>query len=180
MGSSCFWTSLQPHTHTRDSIIITSQEPALPLYLQSTYNFDVSKIGLVYIAAVVPSFICEHFETSLYPAYRFPCSVLTPCQTPSASPLSGWYADHHSTVASTLICLVCSLPFWCLIAFKGTIAYFIVMFACISTSHCTRWAALRADSMTHALLHRLLLRGRHFPYHGRARRRHAQHGWGRM
>ncbi|PIL30877.1 MFS general substrate transporter [Ganoderma sinense ZZ0214-1] len=38
-------------------IIITAQEPALPLYLQSTYNFDVSKIGLVYIAAIVPSFI---------------------------------------------------------------------------------------------------------------------------
>ncbi|KAI1786300.1 MFS general substrate transporter [Ganoderma leucocontextum] len=87
-------------------IILSSQEPALPLYLQSTYNFDVSKIGLVYIAAVVPSFI--------------------------SSPLSGWYADRRSTIASTLICLICSLPFWCLIAFKGNIVYFILMFACIN------------------------------------------------
>ncbi|KAM5534344.1 hypothetical protein V8D89_011937 [Ganoderma adspersum] len=87
-------------------IIITTQEPALPLYLQSIYNFDVSKIGLVYIAAIVPSFI--------------------------SSPLSGWYADHRSTVASSLTCLVCSLPFWCLIAFKGSIVYFLAMFACIN------------------------------------------------
>lgn len=38
--------------------MISSMEPVLPLYLQSTFGLDVSKIGLVYIAAVVPSFIC--------------------------------------------------------------------------------------------------------------------------
>lgn len=39
--------------------MISSMEPVLPLYLQSTFGLDVSKIGLVYIAAVVPSFICR-------------------------------------------------------------------------------------------------------------------------
>lgn len=40
------------------SIMISSLEPVVPLYLQSVYGLDVSKIGLIYIAAVVPSFIC--------------------------------------------------------------------------------------------------------------------------
>ncbi|EJF58463.1 MFS general substrate transporter [Dichomitus squalens LYAD-421 SS1] len=84
-------------------VVMTSQEPALPLYLHSAYSFGVSKVGLIYIAAVVPSFI--------------------------SSPLAGWYADHSGTVTSTLICLLCSLPFWILIAFKGNVAYFIAMFA---------------------------------------------------
>lgn len=41
--------------------MISSMEPVLPLYLQSTFGLDVSKIGLVYIAAVVPSFICAFY-----------------------------------------------------------------------------------------------------------------------
>ena len=74
MGLLSFLTALYTFdAHTGDRIIITTQEPALPLYLQSTYNFDVSKIGLVYIAAIVPSFICEHPAASLSSTYRLPC-----------------------------------------------------------------------------------------------------------
>ncbi|RDX43975.1 MFS general substrate transporter [Lentinus brumalis] len=84
-------------------LIVTSQEPALPLYLQSTYGLDVSKVGLVYLAAVIPSFF--------------------------SAPLSGWYADRGGTVASTLVCAICTVPFYILIFIKGPLVYFLVMFA---------------------------------------------------
>ncbi|KAH9891124.1 MFS general substrate transporter [Cubamyces lactineus] len=87
-------------------IMISSLEPVLPLYLQSTYGFDVSKVGLIYIAAVVPSFI--------------------------SSPLSGWYADRGGTIVSTVVCLVGSLPFWCLLIIRSHLAYFITMFALLN------------------------------------------------
>ncbi|KAJ8473714.1 hypothetical protein ONZ51_g7690 [Trametes cubensis] len=87
-------------------IMISSLEPVLPLYLQSTYGFDVSKVGLIYIAAVVPSFI--------------------------SSPLSGWYADRGGTIVSTVVCLVGSLPFWCLLVIRSHLAYFITMFALLN------------------------------------------------
>lgn len=38
--------------------IIASQEPALPLHLQDVWHFNPSKVGLVYIAAVVPTLFC--------------------------------------------------------------------------------------------------------------------------
>ena len=38
--------------------IISSEEPALPLHLQDVWNFNPSKVGLVYIAAVVPTLFC--------------------------------------------------------------------------------------------------------------------------
>ncbi|KAI0757424.1 MFS general substrate transporter [Daedaleopsis nitida] len=87
-------------------LIITSQEPALPLYLQSTYGLNVSKVGLVYIAAIVPSFI--------------------------SSPLTGWYSDRGGTLASTLVCMIGSIPFYILIFIKGPLVYFLVMFALLN------------------------------------------------
>ena len=48
-----------PRPDAAFSILVTTQEPVLPLYLEATYGLDTSKIGLVYIAAVVPSFICK-------------------------------------------------------------------------------------------------------------------------
>ncbi|KAI0367508.1 MFS general substrate transporter [Pilatotrama ljubarskyi] len=83
-------------------IMLTSLEPVLPLYLQETFGLDVSKIGLVYIVAVVPSFV--------------------------SSPLSGWYADRGGTTTSTIVCLLGSLPFWFLIFIRVNLAYFLVMF----------------------------------------------------
>ncbi|KAI0762569.1 MFS general substrate transporter [Fomes fomentarius] len=86
-------------------IIITSQEPVVPLYLRSIYGLTVDKIGLVYLAVVIPTFI--------------------------SSPLSGWYSDRGGTTLSTLICLMGTIPFWVLIFIKGPLAYFIVMFGCL-------------------------------------------------
>ncbi|KAI0666238.1 MFS general substrate transporter [Trametes maxima] len=87
-------------------IMISSLEPVLPLYLQAEYGLDVSKVGLVYIAAVVPSFF--------------------------SAPISGWYADRGGTIISTVLCLLGSLPFWCLIIIRSHLAYFIVMFALLN------------------------------------------------
>lgn len=106
--------------------MISSVEPVLPLYLQSKYGLDVSKVGLVYIAAVVPSFICMYtYATS----YRWPLM-----QYVIASPLAGWYADRGGTIVSTLVCLVGALPFWGVIIVQVNLAYFIAMFACLSES----------------------------------------------
>ncbi|KAI0761685.1 MFS general substrate transporter [Trametes elegans] len=87
-------------------IMISSIEPVLPLYLQSEYGLNVSKVGLVYIAAVVPSFI--------------------------SSPVAGWYADRGGAIVSTLVCLVGALPFWGVIIVQVNLAYFIAMFACLN------------------------------------------------
>ncbi|KAL7285847.1 hypothetical protein ACG7TL_000956 [Trametes sanguinea] len=87
-------------------VLISSTEPVLPLYLQSTFNFDVSKVGLVYIAAVVPSFI--------------------------SSPVSGWYADRGGTIVSTVVCLIGAIPFWCLLVVHTNLAYFIAMYALLN------------------------------------------------
>ncbi|CDO70927.1 hypothetical protein BN946_scf184829.g35 [Trametes cinnabarina] len=87
-------------------VMITSTEPVLPLYLQTTFDFDVSKVGLIYIAAIVPSFV--------------------------SSPVSGWYADRGGTIVSTLVCLIGAIPFWCLLTVHSNLAYFIVMFALLN------------------------------------------------
>ncbi|KAI0735682.1 MFS general substrate transporter [Earliella scabrosa] len=86
-------------------LIITSQEPVIPLYLQSTYGLSAGAVGLVYLAGVVPSLI--------------------------SNPLSGWLADTRGTTFSTLICIIGTFPFWILIFIKGPLAYFIVMFGCL-------------------------------------------------
>ncbi|KAI0825235.1 MFS general substrate transporter [Trametes gibbosa] len=87
-------------------IMISSLEPVLPLFLQSTYGLDASKVGLVYIAAIVPSFV--------------------------SSPLSGWYADRGGTIISTFICLVGAFPFWFLLFIPSNLAYFISMYALLN------------------------------------------------
>ena len=40
-------------------VTYTSQEPALPVRLQDLYGFDSLKVGLVFLAAVVPTIFCK-------------------------------------------------------------------------------------------------------------------------
>lgn len=40
------------------SLVFTSQEPALPLHLQEIWNMSSSRVGVVYLAAVIPTLIC--------------------------------------------------------------------------------------------------------------------------
>lgn len=39
-------------------VVYSSQEPALPLHLQQVWGLGSAKVGLVYLAAVVPTIIC--------------------------------------------------------------------------------------------------------------------------
>ncbi|KAL6300266.1 major facilitator superfamily domain-containing protein [Sparassis latifolia] len=84
-------------------ILYTSQEPALPLYLQAQWNFNASKVGLVYIAAVVP--------------------------TVFSSALTGWLSDRIGTAGVTVLCLALSLPWFSLLIIRGALAFFIVVYA---------------------------------------------------
>jgi DHA1 family solute carrier family 18 vesicular amine transporter 1/2 len=38
---------------------MTSQESALPLHMQKVWGYDPAKIGLVSLAAVVPTVLCK-------------------------------------------------------------------------------------------------------------------------
>lgn len=60
------------------------QEPSLPLHLQSIWEFNSDRVGLAYLAAVVPALICKSY--SLTKRHL----VLTRV---AASPLAGFYVD---------------------------------------------------------------------------------------
>jgi MFS transporter, DHA1 family, solute carrier family 18 (vesicular amine transporter), member 1/2 len=55
-------------------VAYSAQEPALPLHMQATWGYGAGKVGVVMIAAVVPTLF--------------------------SSPLSGWYTDRRGTGAS--------------------------------------------------------------------------------
>jgi hypothetical protein len=48
-------------------IAYSSQEPALPLHLQAIWGLKSSKVGLVFLAAVVPTLFCKSMNTILEP-----------------------------------------------------------------------------------------------------------------
>ncbi len=77
-------------------------------------------------------------------------------------------------MASTLVCAICTVPFYILIFIKGPLVYFLVMFAFLSKSIGLRVPAALLR-MTHSLSRlRLLLLGLDFPGHSRACRGHAK------
>ncbi|RDB29583.1 putative MFS-type transporter C18.02 [Hypsizygus marmoreus] len=84
-------------------IIYTSQEPAIPLHLQSVWGFNSEKVGLVFLAAVVPTIF--------------------------SSSLSGWYADHKGPEWLVFGCTLLALPWWVVVIIRGPVALFIVAFA---------------------------------------------------
>ncbi|KAJ3557689.1 hypothetical protein NM688_g1336 [Phlebia brevispora] len=84
-------------------IVYSSQEPAVPLYLQALWGLNSSKVGLIYLAAVIPTLF--------------------------SSPLAGWWADRKGTEWITVASFVSSIPWWVLITIHSSLAFFIVMFA---------------------------------------------------
>ena len=106
------------------SLVLTSQEPVLPLYLEAVYGFDTAKVGLVYIGAVVPSFVCKCPRRSQKSTHPRPITI--------ASPLSGWYADKKGALAATLVFMIGSVPFFILVILKEPVAFFLVMFSFVS------------------------------------------------
>ncbi|KIK70387.1 hypothetical protein GYMLUDRAFT_89423 [Collybiopsis luxurians FD-317 M1] len=84
-------------------ILYSCIEPTLPLRMQSSFGFNSSKVGLVFLAAVIPSFF--------------------------SGPLTGYIADRYGTSWITLASLVSSMPWWGLMIIDGNLALFITSFA---------------------------------------------------
>lgn len=85
------------------TIALTSLEPTLPLHLESVWNLNSSIIGVVLIAAVVPSII--------------------------SSPLAGWWSDYHGPEWVVFGGILLTLPWWGIIMIRGPLAVFIVTYA---------------------------------------------------
>lgn len=100
-----------------------SVEPTLPLKLQDSFGFDSTKVGLVFLAAVVPTFACKS-------------PVLATCQTDDlfqAGPLAGHICDRYGTSFISLVSYVASVPWWALMIINN-LPLLIVTFALTSMS----------------------------------------------
>ncbi|EKM60730.1 uncharacterized protein PHACADRAFT_133462 [Phanerochaete carnosa HHB-10118-sp] len=97
-------TSVSPiiHADLDRSVAYASQEPALPLHLQAVWNFDSSRVGLIYLGGVIPTLI--------------------------SSPLSGWITDWYGSEWTLSISFLLILPWFGLLTINGPLALFIAMF----------------------------------------------------
>jgi len=84
-------------------IIYSAQEPTLPLHLQAVWGLDSRKVGLVYIAGVVPTLF--------------------------SAPITGVYSDRHGIEWLLFICLTTALPWWVTLLVQRSLALFIVSYA---------------------------------------------------
>ncbi|EGO02763.1 hypothetical protein SERLA73DRAFT_176125 [Serpula lacrymans var. lacrymans S7.3] len=84
-------------------IVNSSQEPSLPLHLQAIWGFDSYKVGLVYLAAVVPALV--------------------------SSPLAGYYTDRKGSHYLTCLCLLLALPWWVVLTLRRSLVLFIFALA---------------------------------------------------
>ncbi|KAJ7139595.1 major facilitator superfamily domain-containing protein [Mycena epipterygia] len=84
-------------------IIYSAQEPTLPLHLQSIWGLNSAKVGLVYLAAVVPTLF--------------------------SAPLAGWYTDRQGVEWLSAICLTLALPWYVVMIVQRSLALFITAYA---------------------------------------------------
>ncbi|KAF9025623.1 major facilitator superfamily domain-containing protein [Rhodocollybia butyracea] len=93
--------------HLRCSLaLIMSIEPTIPLHLQSAFGFDSTKVGLVFLAAIGPTF--------------------------AAGPLAGHISDRYGPGWISLLSYVASIPWWTLMIINN-LPLLIVSFALTST-----------------------------------------------
>ncbi|ESK85878.1 mfs amine [Moniliophthora roreri MCA 2997] len=83
-------------------IVNTAVEPALPIHMNEVWNFDSTKVGLIFIAAVVPSF--------------------------PSSAIAGYLTDRWGTPSIVIASLILSIPWWFVLT-VNTLGLFIVAFA---------------------------------------------------
>ncbi|KAJ7604899.1 MFS general substrate transporter [Mycena polygramma] len=83
-------------------IIASMQEPTLPLHLQDIWGLTSSKVGLVYLAGVVPTLF--------------------------SAPISGWYTDRKGVEWLSSICIILALPWWVLMLVQRSLALFITSY----------------------------------------------------
>ena len=105
----------------------SSQEPALPLHLQAAWGLDSSQVGLVFLAAVVPTLFCAYFQFNAFEMGNFNIS------NSLASPLAGWYADRKGSEWIAFWPLALALPWWVIVIIQGPLALFVTSFAVEST-----------------------------------------------
>ncbi|KAJ7923010.1 major facilitator superfamily domain-containing protein [Mycena leptocephala] len=84
-------------------IIYSAQEPTLPLHLQDIWGLNSTKVGLVYLAGVVPTFF--------------------------SAPLAGWYSDRRGVEWLSVICITLALPWWVVMIIQRSLALFITAYA---------------------------------------------------
>ncbi|KAG1769646.1 major facilitator superfamily domain-containing protein [Suillus occidentalis] len=84
-------------------LVQSMQEPSLPLHLQSVWNFNSDRVGLAYLAAVLPALI--------------------------SSPLAGYYVDQVGSDYITCICLLLALPWWIIMTLRQSLPLFIFSLA---------------------------------------------------
>ncbi|KAF8213645.1 major facilitator superfamily domain-containing protein [Mycena galopus ATCC 62051] len=84
-------------------IVYSAQEPTLPLHLQDIWGLDSRRVGLVYLAGVVPTFF--------------------------SAPIVGWYSDRRGVEWLSVICIVLALPWWVVMIVQRSLALFIVAYA---------------------------------------------------
>lgn len=85
------------------AIAFTMFEPTLPLRLQDVWNFNSSKVGLVYLACAAPTII--------------------------SSPLSGWIADRYGVEWITVLSILLAIPWYFILIIKSHLAIFLVALA---------------------------------------------------
>ncbi|TRM57206.1 major facilitator superfamily domain-containing protein [Schizophyllum amplum] len=83
-------------------IAYSAQEPTLPLHLADQWGFNSSKVGLIYLAGVIPTLF--------------------------SSPITGWYTDRKGAEWATSWSLLLAVPWWVVITIDGHIALFIVAY----------------------------------------------------
>ncbi|KAH0590231.1 hypothetical protein J132_01681 [Termitomyces sp. J132] len=83
-------------------IFYTIQEPTLPLHLQDQWGLNSAKVGLVFLASVVPTLF--------------------------ATPLTGWYSDKKGPEWVAFACLLLALPWSVVLILRKSLALFVVAF----------------------------------------------------
>ncbi|KAJ7102430.1 MFS general substrate transporter [Mycena belliarum] len=83
-------------------IVYSAQEPTLPLHLHDVWGLNSAKVGLVYLAGVVPTLF--------------------------SAPIAGWYSDHQGVEWLATICIVLAVPWWVLMILEKSLGLFITSY----------------------------------------------------
>ncbi|KZT23837.1 MFS general substrate transporter [Neolentinus lepideus HHB14362 ss-1] len=84
-------------------LVYASQEPTIPLHMQAEWGYDSTKVGLVFIASVVPTLF--------------------------SSPFAGWLADARGAEWVAAPMLILAIPWWLIVIINGPVTLFIFAFA---------------------------------------------------
>ncbi|KZS93243.1 MFS general substrate transporter [Sistotremastrum niveocremeum HHB9708] len=84
-------------------IVWAMLEPTLPLRLQAVYGYTSQKVGIIYLAPVVPTLF--------------------------SGALAGWLTDRHGAQYVTIIPLLAAVPWWLVLAIRSKVSLFIVALA---------------------------------------------------